>query len=108
MSAWIRRPSSVTTTALPRATAIRRRLQYSRLSRAVMRCCGVASARPRPVSTSTAWSMSYTARSPVAVSVAVAMRTLPSASRRQISLPPESGVSPGAAGRAGCAAAPGR
>ena len=32
--------------------------QYSRLSLAVMTCCAVVSDRSRPVSTSTAWSMS--------------------------------------------------
>jgi len=46
------------TTAPPRATAMRFCDQYSRLSLAVMTCCAVVSDRSRPVSTSTAWSMS--------------------------------------------------
>ena len=53
-----RRPSLVTTTALPRATAMCFCDQYSRLSRAVSTSFGVVSFRSRPVITSTAWSMS--------------------------------------------------
>ena len=52
------RLSFVFTRAAPRATAIRRWDQYSRLSRATIVSLGVVSFRSRPVITMTAWSMS--------------------------------------------------